>query len=391
MSAILTINGGSSSIKFALFTPGESRRHAWGEFERVGHPGGQRRIHEPGLEPVTGHVGQLTFTDATTQLIDWLRHRGTLESIVAIGHRVVYGGERYMNTTPVSDELLAELNRLSVLDPAHLPGEIAIIETFRRRCPHVPAFACFDTAFHRDLPTAARLLPVPRRYAAQGIRRYGFHGLSYSWLMEELARVAGTDAARGRVILAHLGAGCSLAAVKSGRCIETTMGFTPTSGVVMATRSGDLDPGFLFHVLRTEGLSVDELDDMVNRQSGLLGLSETSHDVRDLLARELEDHRAAEALDVFCGQIRKAIGACAAALGGVETLVFSAGIGENSAEIRERICRGLDFFGIRIDPERNASNAAVISTDDARVTTRVIPTDEESMIAREVTRMITRT
>ena len=244
---------------------------------------------------------------------------------------------------------------------------------------------------HRIPPQPARRLARaadPRRYQARGVRRYGFHGLSYEYLLEELARVAGADAARGRVVLAHLGSGASLAAVRDGRCVDTTMGFTPTGGLVMGTRTGDLDPGVLLHLLRAEGLTPDRLDALVNRESGLLGISETSADVRDPLAREGTDPWAAEAVAVFCHQARKAIGAMAAALGGLEALVFAGGIGENAPEIRSRICGGREFLGVRLAPERNAASAPVISDDGAPVAVRVIRTNEEAMIARTVFRLL---
>ncbi|MBY0460505.1 MAG: acetate/propionate family kinase, partial [Gemmataceae bacterium] len=270
----------------------------------------------------------------------------------------------------------------------HLPAELGQIRILAERFPHVPQVACFDTGFHRDLPAVARTLPLPRRFAGRGVRRYGFHGLSYEYLLEELARVAGPDAARGRVILAHLGSGASLAAVREGRCIDTTMGFTPTGGLVMGTSAGDLDPGVLLHLLRADRLSVDELDALVNRESGLKGLSETSSDVRELLAREPSDPRAAEALAVFGYSARKWIGALAAALGGLDTLVFAGGVGENAPEIRARVCDGLGFLGVRIDPSRNAANAAVISENGSPVAVRVIRTDEELTIARTVVKVL---
>src|SRR5207248_5014828 len=247
---------------------------------------------------------------------------------------------------------------------------------------------CFDTAFHATLPRVARLLPLPRRYDAAGIRRYGFHGLSYAYLMGELGRVAGPEAAAGRVILAHLGAGASMAAVQGRKSIDTTMSFTPTAGLVMATRTGDLDPGALVYLLRSENLSADQLDELLNKQSGLLGVSETSPDMRDLLAKQAGDVRAAEAVELFCYQARKWVGALAAALGGLDTLVFAGGIGENAAEVRQRICDGLGFLGVRLDPARNAAGAAVISADGTPATVRVIRTDEELMIARLVGRTL---
>jgi acetate kinase len=244
--------------------------------------------------------------------------------------------------------------------------------------------ACFDTAFHHDLPRVARLLPIPRRYEAQGVRRYGFHGLSYAFLMEELGRLAGTGAAQGRVILAHLGSGASLAAVREGKSVDTSMGFTPAAGVPMGTRSGDLDPGLVWYLARTEKMSAKQFNEMANTRSGLLGISETSSDMRDLLDRETQDVRAAEAVALFCYQVKKWIGAFAAALGGLDTLVFAGGIGENAPAVRARICDGLGFLGIELEEKLNAANEGVISAAGGGVAVRVIRTDEEQMIAKSV-------
>jgi len=300
---------------------------------------------------------------------------------------VVHGGARYHQPERVTPELIEELRRIVPLDPDHLAGEIEVIEAFRRLDPGLPQVACFDTAFHHDLPRVAQILPIPRRFEAAGVRRYGFHGLSYAFLMEELARVAGAGAARGRVVLAHLGSGASLAAVRDGKCVDTSMGFTPAAGLVMGTRAGDIDPGLVRFLMRTEGLTAEGFDHLVNRESGLLGVSETSPDVRDLLARQGDDPRAAEAVALFCYQAKKWVGAYAAALGGLDTLVFSGGIGENSPEIRGRICEGLGFLGVALDPTRNAAGGPVISADAAPATVRVIRTDEEWMIARAAARL----
>jgi acetate kinase len=248
--------------------------------------------------------------------------------------------------------------------------------------------ACFDTAFHHDLPRVARLLPIPRRYEAQGVRRYGFHGLSYAFLMGELARLDGAKAARGRVILAHLGNGASLAAVHDGKSMDTSMSFTPTAGLPMSTRSGDIDPGLVWYLARTEQMTAKQFNEMVNFESGLLGISETSSDMHDLLDHETHDIRAAEAVALFCYQVKKWIGAFAAALGGVDTLVFAGGIGENAPAVRTRICDGLGFLGIELDRKRNAENALLSSPDSSRVKVRVIHTDEELMIARSVARVL---
>jgi len=288
----------------------------------------------------------------------------------------------------VTQELLDELHRLRPYDPDHLPREIELIEAFRQRHPKLPQVACFDTAFHQTMPRVAKLLPLPRRFDARGIQRYGFHGLSYAYLMEELARLGDPAATKGRVILAHLGNGASLAAVRDGKSMDTSMGFTPTAGLVMSTRTGDLDPGLAPYLARTEQMTTKQFYEMVNHESGLLGISETSSDMRDLLDREKQDVRAAEAVALFCYQAKKWIGSYAAVLGGLDTLVFAGGIGENAPPVRARICDGLGFLGIGLNKAKNARNAPVISTDASQATVRVIRTDEELMIARSVCRIL---
>ena len=385
-SHILTINGGSSSIKLALFENGDVlRRVLEGRVERIGLAGSTLVIK--GTQPAGNLSHPVVAPDHTAAaglLFDALDARVGGDTLTAVGHRVVHGGPDYIEPQRVTPEMVEALRRISAFDPQHLPAEIVLTELFQRRFPGLAQVACFDTAFHRDLPRVARILPIPRRYEAQGVRRYGFHGLSYAYLMEELARVAGVEAARGRIVLAHLGNGASLAAVHEGKPVDTSMGFTPASGVPMSTRSGDLDPGLVDYLMRTEHLDAKQFNDMVNFESGLLGVSETSSDMRDLLERESEDERAAEAVALFCYQIRKWIGSFAAALGGLNTLVFAGGIGERAPVVRERICAGLGFLGIDIDEQRNAAGAAVISADQSRVTVRVMRTDEEWMIARTV-------
>jgi acetate kinase len=387
---ILTINGGSSSIKFALFAVGAPlRRVLSGAIERIGMAEAALRVN--GLIPADNVTRLVTAPDHTAAvgvLMDWIEERGGRDALTAVGHRVVHGGPKYSEPRRVDAAMIEELRRLSPFDPEHLPEEILLTEAFHRRFPGLPQVACFDTAFHHDLPRVARLLPIPRRYESKGVRRYGFHGLSYAFLMEELARVAGSDAAQGRVILAHLGNGASLAAVHGGKPVDTSMSFTPTAGVPMSTRSGDLDPGLLWYLARTEGLDVQRFNEMVNFQSGLLGVSETSSDMRDLLDRETRDVRAAEAVALFCYQVKKWIGAFAAALGGLDALVFTGGIGENAPPVRARICDGLGFLGIELDTKRNGANEGVISADAGRVAVRVIRTDEEIMIARSVSRLL---
>jgi acetate kinase len=325
---------------------------------------------------------------AVSLLMDWIQQRIERAVLTAVGHRVVYGGPKYREPQRITPVMIEELRQLSPFDPEHLPEEILLAEAFQSRFPDLAQVACFDTAFHHDMPRVARLLPIPRRYDARGVQRYGFHGLSYAFLMQELERLAGANAAHGRVILAHLGNGASMAAVRNGRSIDTTMAFTPAAGLVMSTRSGDVDPGLVSFLSRSEQMSAAQFDRTVNHESGLLGVSETSSDMRDLLARETEDVRAAEAVALFCYQAKKWIGAYAAALGGLDTLVFAGGIGENAPPVRARICEGLGFLGIELSESRNAEAASVISTDASRATVRVIRTDEELMIARSVARIL---
>ena len=387
MRHILTINAGSSSIKFAWFEAGDAvRRILKGAIERIGLPDATLRVE--GREPadtLSRAINAPGHAKAAEELMTWIEARSERSALSAVGHRLVHGGPKYSAPTRIDAEMLAQLRRLSPFDPEHLPQEIRLAEAFHRRFPKLPQVACFDTAFHHDLPRVAQLLPIPRRYEAQGLRRYGFHGLSYAYLMQELQRVAGAQASQGRVILAHLGNGASLAAVRGGRALDTSMGFTPAAGVPMSTRSGDLDPGLVWYLARTEGLDARGFNRMINTQSGLLGVSETSADMRDLLAREEADVRAREAIALFCYQVRKWIGAFAAALNGLDTLVFAGGIGEHAAPVRARICEGLEFLGIEIDPARNAAHAPLISSSSGRVAVRVIPTDEERMIAQLVT------
>jgi acetate kinase len=389
---ILTINVGSSSLKFALFAPDDRpRRLLSGQVERIGTADARLVVSTAGSDQSVDIRVKIPDQAAAVALImDRLGRVVGLKNIAVVGHRIVHGGDRFHRPERITPEVLEALRRIVPYDPDHLPGEIGAIEAFRRLDPELPQVACFDTAFHHDLPRVARIIPIPRRYEAAGVRRYGFHGLSYAYLMEELARVAGTRAARGRIILAHLGSGASLAAVRDGRCIDTTMSLTPTSGLVMGSRCGDLDPEVARFLMRSEGMTIDRFHDLVNHESGLLGVSETSADFRDLLARQAGDERAAEAVALFCYRARTAIGAMSVALGGLDTLVFSGGIGEHSPEARGLICAGMEFLGVVLDDRRNATGAPVISVQDARVAVRVIPTDEESMIAGAAAKFIPR-
>jgi acetate kinase len=387
---ILTINGGSSSIKFALFEAGDTlRRILDGGIERIGLPEAIFRVKGSGqADNFSRSIKAPDHKVAVGVLMDWIEQCSGRDALTAVGHRVVHGGPKYYKPQRITAEMVNELKQLRPFDPDHMPEEILLTEAFHRRFPDLPQVACFDTAFHHDLPRVAQMLPIPRHYEAQGVRRYGFHGLSYEFLMEELARLAGADAAQGRVILAHLGNGASLAAVHDGKSVDTSMSFTPTAGVPMSTRTGDLDPGLVWYLARTEKMSSKEFNDMVNFQSGLLGISETTSDMRDLLKHEAQDVRAAEAVALFCYQVKKWIGSFAAALGGIETLVFSGGIGENAPAVRARICDGLGFLGIELEEKHNAANEGVISAASSRVVVRVIRTNEEQIIANTVCQVL---
>ena len=381
---ILTINGGSSSIKFALYRVGEPlERRLYGNIDRIGLNGTKLTFYDPTSKQKSHTLDISNHKSAANSLIDWLEKQEGFESVEAVGHRVVHG-MKHTEPESITLELMDELHRISPYDPDHLPGEIELIEAFRERHPKLAQVACFDTAFHHTMPQVAKLLPIPRRFQAKGIQRYGFHGLSYAYLMEELAHIGDPSATTGRVILAHLGNGASMAAVRDGKSIDTSMGFTPTAGLVMSTRSGDLDPGLAPYLARTEQMTTNQFYEMVNHESGLLGVSEISSDMKDLLAQETSDVRAAEAVALFCYQAKKWIGAFGAALGGLDTLVFTGGIGENAPLVRARICDGLGILGIELNETRNSETAEVISTDSSRVIVRVIRTDEELMIARSV-------
>ncbi|MDB5299350.1 MAG: acetate kinase [Phycisphaerales bacterium] len=388
-ACVLAINGGSSSIKFAVYAAGDPpTRKLLGQVERIGQDGAALSAKDAAGNVIDQRPLEAAHHAAAADaLIDWLRQHLDGATVTAIGHRVVHGGVRLSEHQRITDEVLAELRAAAPVDLAHLPREIALIEVFGRGFPGVPQVACLDTAFHRDLPRVAELLPIPRKFFEAGIRRLGFHGLSYAYLMEELGSIAPREAS-GRVILAHLGSGASMAAVRDGKSVDTTMAFTPTAGLVMGTRPGDLDPGLLIYLMREQNLTPEQMDEFLSKRCGLIGLSETSADMRDLIARRDTDRRAAEAVEVFCYQAKKWIGAYAAVMGGLDAVVFSGGIGEHSPEVRAETCAGLEFLGLRIDAGRNKAGAAVISRDESKVAVRVIATDEESMIARITERVV---
>ena len=361
---ILTLNSGSSSIKFALYRVGKiPAKVLYGKIDRIGLVVSTFTFNnEKGVHQEIPEVRVSDYHSSVIFLIEWLKKQIDFSLVMGVAHRVVFG-MKHTDPEIITNELLNELHRIIPYDSDHLPAEIELIEVLRKRYPNLSQVACFDTSFHRTKPRVAKLLPIPLRFDKIGIQRYGFHGLSYAYLIEELERVAGKKAVKGRVILAHLGNGASIAAVFKGKSVDTSMGFTPAGGMVMGTRPGDLDPGVAWYMMKSENLTPKQFNNLINHESGLLGISETSSDMRDLLARESDDIRAGEAVALFCYQAKKWIGAFAATLGGIDTLVFAGGIGENCPIIRSRICKSLGFLGIGLEEKQNRKNAPIISKE----------------------------
>ncbi len=376
---ILCLNSGSSSVKFALFQcRGQKERLlARGAIERIGLSAGLLRVFGPAKKTLAElHRDFADHNIAVHAALDALDDLN-LPRPGAVGHRVVHGGAGRSFPVVVDQRLLADLKELIAFAPLHLPAEIQGIEAVSRRFPGILQVACFDTAFHRRLPEIAQRLPLPRTLWDHGVRKYGFHGLSYEYILDLLG-----EAAMGRTIIAHLGNGASMAAVRDGHPLDTTMGFTPTGGLMMGTRCGDLDPGVLLYLLREKVRSTAGLEDLVNHQSGLLGVSGISSDMKTLLEMKNSDPRASMAVEMFCYHVRKHIGALAAVLEGVDTLVFTGGIGEKAAPVRLSVCRGLAYLGVKLDPALNERHAATISAAGGSCKVLVVPTDEDLMIAR---------
>jgi acetate kinase len=382
-TSLLIINSGSSSIKFSFYTIADlTKQPLAGELQNFGTKSAALHFTVAASNEQNNISIQSDLPDDELRFfMDWLENQEPFMSTGVIGHRIVHGMQ-HTQPEEISPALLGELKRISTYDPEHLPLEIKLIELFQNRYPLMQQVACFDTSFHSAMPMVAKLLPIPRKYFSQGIQRYGFHGLSYAYLLDELYKLHGDTIDDEKIIMAHLGNGASLAAIKNGKSVDTSMGFTAASGIPMSTRSGDLDPGVAWYFMQEEKLSAEEFNHLINHESGLLGLSETNSDMRQLLPLEATDTRAAEAIGLFCYQTKKWIGSFAAALGGLDRLVLSGGIGENAPEIRERICDGLQFLGIELDEKRNARNETVISTDGSRVTVHVIKTNEQWMMAK---------
>jgi acetate kinase len=386
---ILTINAGSSSLKAAFYdVDGGERLVQAVQAERIGQSGGKIRIVDARGATLLDRRGDLPdHESALRAFLDWRQGQGVGTVPHAVGHRIVHGGSAHREPHLLTPEVLTDLQRLVPIDPDHLPQALAVIHVIAGLYPAIPQVACFDTAFHRSMPRLAQIYPLPRRLAEAGVIRYGFHGLSCEYIVQVL-RAIDPGAANGRIIIAHLGNGASLTAVREGASVDTTMGFTPTGGLMMGERSGDLDPGVLLHLLDVQGTSAEALNLLVNHEAGLLGVSGLSGDMHSLLDKESSDPRAAEAVALFCYVARKFLGALVAVLGGLDTLVFTAGIGEHAAPVRERICAGLEFVGLELDPERNEGHKPIISRDASRVVVRVMKTDEDLMIARHVRRLM---
>ncbi len=445
-SSILVINGGSSSIKFALYEVQESLPLLLsGQIENIGsihisfhyHKYENNPVKESSLkkssltenslpessltesslkldsiprntltenskpenlipeDSITRSAGQKNeiiisakgFDSAIIWLVEWLESRIDFANLQSIGHRVVYGME---HTEPqiISDELINSLSRICDYDPDHMPEEIKLIQAFQKRYPNLKQIACFDTSFHTKMPRVAKLLTIPLKFNRKGIYRFGFHGISYTYLMEKLIQLEVNPNLRKKVVLLHLGSGASLAAVKEGISIDTSMGFSPSSGIPMGTRTGDLDPGIVWYLIKTEKLDLNQFNNLINHESGLLGISETSADMQELINIQDTDPRAKEAIELFCYQAKKWIGSFSAAMHGIDTLVFSGGIGENSSQVREKICEGLEFLGVELDKETNIQNHQVISKGNSKVKIYVINTKEEWMIARSVNKIL---
>jgi acetate kinase len=382
---ILTMNRGSATLKSALYEAVDREELLFSmTVDQAGSSGDRLKIADlRGAALLDSPVDPGDPDTALEVMFAWLGGHEFLSGLAAAGHRLVHGGSRYKEPQRITPEFLTEIERLVPLDPDHLPAAIRGIKFIAKKFPELPQVACFDTAFHSSLPKVARMYALPGNLYDQGILRYGFHGLSYEYVMGELQALE-AQLASGRVIIAHLGNGASMVAVNEGKSIDTSMGFTPLEGLVMGTRSGDVDPGLLLYLLEQKKMSAKETSTMLNKESGLLGVSGTSGDMRNLLEKMQQDSRAGEAVELFCYRAKKYIGAYAAVLGGLDVLVFAGGIGERAPVVRKWICDGLDFLGVRLDALSNEANAALISSPASAVQVRVIKTNEDLMIVRHV-------
>ncbi|MGI8401137.1 MAG: acetate/propionate family kinase [Gemmatimonadaceae bacterium] len=378
--SILVLNVGSSTLKFGLFPIEEGDEpFLHGVLEYGGSAGGQFRVVDTRGAKSESRQVKADRGSAVPELLRYLDRTSQFGSVRAVGHRLVHGGSKLRDPVRIDARVRALLEEVVPLAPDHLPTELGAIDDVSRFSPSMAQVACFDTAFHSEIPRVARLFGLPRSLSESGVVRYGFHGLSYEYVADILGRHGDLPA---RTIIAHLGSGASITALRNGVSVDTSMGLTPTGGMVMSTRSGDLDPGVVLYLLRSAGLSADDVDDAVKRSGGLLGISGSSSDVRELLAASSTDPRAEEAIAVFCYQAKKFIGAYAAVLGGIDALVFTGGIGERSDVVRTRVCEGLGHLGLELDAKLNRESAPTISAARSKVTVRTIRTNEEAMIAR---------
>jgi acetate kinase len=376
---ILCLNSGSSSLKFALYQleAASDTSLAEGSVERIGLPIGRLWVHDQASGAAVDEPGTFHDHQAAVEAAFAAMEKLQLPALDAVGHRIVHGGADHIAPEQVDARLLEDLRRLVPYAPLHLPPEIQGIEAVTARFPQLPQVACFDTAFHRRMPELAQRFPLPRAIWDEGVRRYGFHGLSYEYIIDQVgARTL------GRAVIAHLGNGASMAAVRNGQPLDTTMGFTPTGGFMMGTRTGDLDPGLLIYLLIERGYDATTLEQLVNDQSGLLGVSGISPDMKTLLDQRAHSAHVAQAIDMYCYQLRKTIGALTTVLGGLDTLVFTGGIGEHAAPVRGEVCRGLAYLGIQLDAQQNERHAGIISSQESPCTVWVVPTNEDLMIAR---------
>ncbi len=378
---IAVINAGSSSIKFAVYDMhrGLVKKLA-GSIVGIGSNNPEFIAWDKSENnETTEKIKATDFNSATHWLMEWMQAQQWFEQVIVFGHRIVHGMQ-HAQAGIITDDLLKELNNIKDYDPDHLPAELQIIQLLKEKCPSVLQVACFDTAFHTTIPEVAKKFAIPKSYYEEHIQRYGFHGISYTYLMQALKKQDKKEA-RGKIILAHLGNGASLAAVKNGKCIDTSMGFTPAGGIVMSTRSGDLDPGIAWYLMK-KGMDAKAFNNLINHKSGLLGISGISSDMQELLKRKKDSKDARLAIDIFCYQVKKFIGGYAATLAELDVLVFSGGIGEHSPIIRSRICKGLQYFGIELNEKKNKKNEWLISKGSSAVKVYVIPTNEELMIAQ---------
>ncbi|MEW6089189.1 MAG: acetate/propionate family kinase [bacterium] len=392
---ILIINRGSSTLKFTLFDMYDAGARPavpllYGNIDRLGSASAPFRIKDSKGKNILNQILKNKNSIQTIRFfLDWMKKYFSGKNPAAVGHRIVHGGAKLNKPCIITPEIIDYLNNLAYFATEHLPVEIEVVNEIKKTFPGVPQIACFDTAFHYNKPGIAKLTPLPRYLSKEGVIRYGFHGLSYEYIISELGNTAGTETANGRIIIAHLGNGSSMSAVKNGKCVETTMGFTPTGGLMMGTRCGDIDPGFIFYLLEQKKMPVSEVKNILTKKSGLLGVSEISSDMETLLKTGKNNPFAGEAIDLYCYTAKKFIGALASTLGGLDTLVFTAGIGENAPSIRERICENMEYLGINIDPGKNNNNEAVISKRKSHVTVRVMKTNEALMIARHTKNVLT--